>query len=124
MEELIKQKLKSETDHILENIKNIRIDRKLSQENIASEIECDTSTYSKIENGKIDLTATRLAQLAHIFSLKIVDIIAWPNILVDANERPEHKRVKAILQFELDQEKKDQVIKLVFGDNILEILNK
>ena len=124
MEDSIKQKLRAETDHILVNIKNIRIEKKLSQENMATEMGCDTSTYSKIENGKIDLTANRLAQLAHVFELRMVDIIVWPAVLIDAKERPEHKRVKAILQVELDQEKKDQVIKLVFGENILEILNR
>lgn len=124
MEESIKEMLKAEVNHILDNIKNIRIDKKLSQENMATEMGCDTSTYSKIENGKIDLTANRLAQLAHVFSLRMVDIIAWPEVLINVKERPEHKRVKAILQVELDQEKKDQVIKLVFGENILEILNR
>lgn len=36
------------------------------------------------------------------------------------NEEP----IKATLQIELKKDKKDQVLKLVFGDNNLEILNK
>ncbi len=32
--------------------------------------------------------------------------------------------IKAILQIELSQDKKDQVLKIVFGDNNLELLNK
>lgn len=32
--------------------------------------------------------------------------------------------IKAVLTIELQKEKKDQVLKLVFGDNNLEILNK
>lgn len=116
--------MKEETLQILKNIREIRLSKKLSQENTADVIGIDTSTYSKIENGKIDLTIDRLAELAHYFEMRTIDILTWPNIYVDQNDRPELKRVKAILQIELDHEKKEQVLKLVFGANNVEIFNK
>ena len=37
---------------------------------------------------------------------------------------PEQEPVEAILQIKLKKDKKDQVLKLVFGENDIEILNK
>lgn len=116
--------MKEETLHILKNIREIRLIKKLSQENMADVFGINTSTYSKMENGKIDLTFDRLAELAHTFEMRTIDILTWPNVFVDQNDRPELKKVKAILQIELDHEKKDQVLKLVFGANNVEIFNK
>lgn len=116
--------MKVETVRILQNIKEIRLSKKLSQENTADVLRINTSTYSKIENGKIDLTIDRLAELAQYFEISTIDMLTWPNVFIDQNERPELKKVKAILQIELDHEKKDQVLKLVFGANNVEIFNK
>ena len=116
--------MKKETLGILKNIKEIRLSRKLSQENMADVFGIDTSTYSKIENGKIDLTIDRFAELAHFFKMRTIDILTWPEVFVDQSQRPDLNRVKAVLQIELDGEKKDQVLRLVFGENNIEILNK
>ncbi|MGV8094479.1 MAG: helix-turn-helix domain-containing protein [Mangrovibacterium sp.] len=124
MNETSKEKLESEVKKILENIKAIRLSMNLGQEKIASQLGMDTSTYSKIENGKIELTAFRLAQLASQFSMTIVDIINWPEKWVPAFQRQDIPEPKVTLQIELSKEKKDQVLKLAFGENILEILNK
>ena len=39
-------------------------------------------------------------------------------------EESESEPVEAILQIKLQKSKKDQVLKLIFGDNDIEILNK
>lgn len=124
MDKELERALRLNVESILQNIKDIRLKRNLSQEGIAEKMQIDTSTFSKIENGKIELTAIRLAHLAHVFSMSIIDIISYPHVLINPSGQPERKNVKAILQIELDQEKKDQVIKLVFGQSVLEILNK
>lgn len=116
--------MNEQTEKVLSNIRKIRDNKRLSQETVGLELGIDGSTYSKIENGKIDLTYDRLADLARFFEMSIIDLITHPNKYIDENEKPELRKVKATLQIELDHEKKDQVLKLVFGENNLEILNK
>ena len=54
--------------------------------------------------------------------MDVVDIITYPN--KGSYNKENEEDIKAILQIELKKDKKDQVMKLIFGDNNLEILNK
>ncbi len=112
--------MKNEKDAILWNIKNIRQQLKLSQEHMANEMGIDTSTYSKIESGKIELIIPKLADMAKIFQMRTIDIITWPEVYVSQTSKPES--VRAVLQIELTKDKRDQVLKMVLGDNVTEIL--
>jgi transcriptional regulator with XRE-family HTH domain len=47
----------------------------LSQENVANDLNFSPSTYSKLESGKIDFTATRLQQLADYFKVFAPDFL-------------------------------------------------
>ena len=55
--------------------------------------------------------------------MSVIDVISWPDRYVK-DEKKEDEPVEAILQIKLRKEKKDQVLKLVFGENDIEILNK
>ena len=117
--------MRPETKQILENIANLRKIKGIKQATIAQKMGIDASTYSKIESGTIDLTIDRLAELASVFQLSIINLISYPKTFIDQDLLPyELRKVKASLQIELTEDKKDQVLKLVFGDNIIEILNK
>jgi hypothetical protein len=66
-----------------------------------------------------------LEKLADYYNLTVIDLLAYPekyvntkSIIADSVEE------KVSLTVELKKEKKDQVLKLVFGENNLEILNK
>ena len=50
-------------------LRRLRKENKLSQEAVAEALQIQTTTYSKIERGLIQLTLPRLYQLARIFRL-------------------------------------------------------
>ncbi len=59
----------SEVTQVLNNIKSIRAIKGFSQEFIANKLDCDYSTYGKIENGKSSLTLDRLFELSKILEV-------------------------------------------------------
>ena len=77
------------------------------------------SGISKILSGCGTLTLDHLANLARGLSVSVLDILSYSDVRVDAIEP-----VEAILQIKLKKEKKDQVLKLVFGENNIEIFNR
>lgn len=109
-------------EKILENISKIRVNKKITQKSIAEFLEIEQGSYSLLERGERDLTIDRLLQIAIFFKMDVVDIITYPN--KGAYNKENEEDIKAILQIELKKDKKDQVMKLIFGDNNLEILNK
>jgi hypothetical protein len=59
--------------------------------------------------------------------MDVINIITYPKKYVDSSSVLENVLCideKVVLQIELKKEKKDQVLKLVFGENNVEILNK
>ena len=52
-----------------------------------------------------------------------IDILTYPEKYVKV-QSAEAEPVEAVLQIKLKQDKKDQVLRLIFGDNNIEILNK
>jgi len=59
-------------------------------------------------------------QIAIFLGVDVKDIITYPNTEYNNSD----DEVKAVLQIELKKDKKEQVMKLIFGDNNLEIFNK
>ena len=56
---------------VLQNIKNIRKAKGVSQESIAYDLGIDYSTYGKIERGQIALTIDRLEKIAEILDVSV-----------------------------------------------------
>lgn len=110
---------------ILSNIREIRQKLGYSQEFVAKGLNMSQNGYSLIENGARSLSYDNLNQIAIIFNMNVIDIITYPEIWLPSSQKQENiPEPKVTLQIELSKEKKDQVLKLAFGDNILEILNK
>ena len=103
-------------------IKQLRELKSYTQEYMADKLNVSNSTYSRIETGQQDITISRLAEIA-----AVLDVETWELLAPDGNKRAETGNddpVEAVLQIKLRQNKRDQVLRLVFGDNDLEILNK
>ena len=110
---------------ILSNIREIRQKLGYSQEFVAKGLNMSQNGYSLIENGARSLNYEILNQIAITFEMNVIDIITYPEKWVPSSENTIIKDdPKVVLQIELSREKKDQVLKLAFGENILEILNK
>ena len=108
---------------LIQNIIQIRNSKGFTKRSMAEALHINEASYGRIENGKIALSYKQLAQIASCFSMSVIDVIGYPDKYVKAepaNEEP----VEAILQIKLKKDKKDQVLKLVFGENNIEILNK
>lgn len=111
------------SEKILQNIRRIMTDRNLTQYAIAQYMGTSESQFSKILKGTVQLSLKQLENLASNLSMSEIDIITYPAKYVE-DVAKEYEPVEAVLQIKLKKDKKDQVLKLVFGENNIEILNK
>ena len=108
---------------IAQNIRKILSDRGLTQSAIAVGDVLPEGKLSKILNCGQMMRLEELSIIATKLSMREIDILTYPDVYV-AREEAESEPVEAVLQIKLKKDKKDQVLKLVFGDNNIEILNK
>ena len=108
---------------IAQNIRKILSDRGLTQSSIAVEKILPEGKLSKILNCEQMMKVEELSIIASKLSLRDIDILTYPDVYV-ARDPAREDPVEAVLQIKLKKDKKDQVLKLVFGDNDIEILNK
>lgn len=108
---------------IIENILKIKRDRNLTQAVMAEYIDTSRSQMSKILRGEVLLSIEQMSKFATNCSMSEIDLITYPEKWIPL-ESGKSEPVEATLQIKLKKEKKDQVLKLVFGENNLEILNK
>jgi transcriptional regulator with XRE-family HTH domain len=109
---------------IVKNILKIRKEKGIAQEVIADALGADTSVISNIENGKRELKVSELEKIAKVLGVDALYLITYPEIYEKKQQGQKQEPVEAILQIKLMSDKKDQVLKLVFGENNLEIFNK
>ena len=106
----------------VDNIKLIRVEKGIPQKKIADALNVDISVISNIENGKRELKVSELEIIASCLEVSVIDLFTYPEKYVPINSIGDD--IAATLTIQLRKEKKDQILKLVFGDNNLEILNK
>ncbi len=111
------------TEQIINNIRKVMNDRGLTQATMSEYADTSPSQFSKILNGTVQLSLLQLSNIARNLSMSEIDLISYPDRYVKSDTQPEEP-VEAVLQIKLKKDKKDQVLKLVFGDNNIEILNK
>jgi len=58
-----------------DNIKKFRELKNITREQMAADLEMSVSGYSKIERGEIDLTISRIQQIAQILNIDISQIL-------------------------------------------------
>jgi len=117
--------MKETEKNIVTNIIKIRHNRDIKQATIAAAINIDSSTYSKIESGQMGLSIERLAEIASFFNMSMIDIITYPKKYVSIEEFPqkEHeKKTKVLVQLEVEKEKRDEVLKIILGEESIKIL--
>lgn len=108
---------------IVENIRIILKHRGLNQAKLATVCDMTEQTVSKIMRGDQNLSLYYLAKIARGLNLREIDLITWPAFYQAPSEQKEEPS-EVFLQLKLKKEKKDQVLKLVFGENNIEIFNK
>lgn len=93
------------------------------QSRLAIEADIPAAALSKMLNGDQHLTLDALSKIARALSLREIDLITWPERYERAGDM-EAGPTEVLLQMRLTKEKREQVMKLVFGENNIEILNK
>lgn len=108
---------------IIQNIKEIREQYKVSQQDIADFLNVDVSSVSNILSGKRELRYSEVEKIAKALKVDPLYLITYPDVY-EKRKTVGPDPVEAILQIRLQSDKKDQVLKLIFGENNIEILNK
>lgn len=111
------------TETVINNIRKIMNDSNLTQAVMASYIGVSPSQFSKILSGTVQLSLNQLSNLATSLSIREIDIITYPDRYVSEDNIPSDSP-EVSLQIKLKKDKRDQVMRLIFGDNDIEILNK
>lgn len=105
---------------ILRNIDAIRRSKGYSQEYLASQIGIKQAGLSLIMSGERELKYNTLLQIANALQESVIDIIAYPEKYVLS--RDNNISTETVLQIKLDNDKKEQVLKIVFGNEGAELL--
>lgn len=108
---------------VITKIIQIRNSQGFTKRRVAELMGINEASYGRIESGKIALSYNDLAKIANIFNMSVIDVITYPDVYVKS-DASKNEPVEAILQIRLKKDKRDQVLKLVFGENNIEILNK
>lgn len=119
----MKSEENSPQEKVIRNIVKILNDRNITQSSLCVPLDISEGNVSKLLHGKTKLTFDMIAKIANYFSISVIDLISYPERYVKVTTT-ESEPVEAILQIKLKKDKKDQVLKLVFGENNIEILNK
>lgn len=96
--------------NILDNLKTIRLEKHLSQEAIAQEMDCDIATVSRIENGKKELKFRELEEFAKALRMRVIDVITYPAIYVPQDNK---EKKKVSVTFEVSPDERDLLLKMI-----------
>ena len=110
-------------DLLVQNIRKVMGERGLSQKMLADRADISEKALSKIMTGQQFLSLFYLSKIARALSVREIDLFTYPDVYVKA-DKTDSGPAEVFLQLRLTKEKKEQVLKLVFGENDIEILNK
>ena len=95
-----------------EKIRLQRLQRGLSQENMADLLNLSTTAYGDIERGKTDLTLSRLAQIAQVLDVSSLTLLTDEAIsaqVIDEKPAPHHELETLRLTVEKQQVELDKL---------------
>ena len=104
---------------VLEAIKIIRLQKSINQQVIADALNLDVAIVSNIENGKRDLRVKELKIISNVLGISPVDLFTYQDKYVKLSQK-EEDQTEAILQIKLTKEKKDQIMRMLFGHENIE----
>ena len=110
-------------EQLRKSIGRLVSDRHFTREALGDIIGVDGSHAGRILNEKGNFTLEHIEKIAEYCGFRAIDVFTYPDIY----EKPgptEQEPAEVLLQLRLTKEKKDQVLKLVFGENNIEILTK
>lgn len=114
--------------NIVDNIKNFRTLKKMSQKEVALAINMDQPQYSRIESGKVEPTLSTLEKVAKVFEVSVADLIRERDDVTKEINVPLLEKIKLIDQ--LDEQEKNSILTIIdmaiskkrFKDNLSNLL--
>lgn len=106
---------------VIQNIRKLMNDRGLTQEAIASYAGIDPSQMSKVMKGEVQISLWQLSNIATGLGMDLIDLFTYPQKYVPADGKQDG--ITAMLTIQLDPEKKEKVLRAVFGDKNLKLLD-
>lgn len=107
-----------EEKKVISKICQIRASKGFTKKEVAAKINLSEATYGRIESEIIALSYSHLARIASAFDMTVVDLLTYNDSHLKDNKTP-----RVTLQIDLEDNVKADVIKLAFGDRVLEIKN-
>ena len=108
--------------NLSEKIRQIRLRKGLSQENMADMLGLSTTAYGDLERGRTELSFSRLENISKLLDIPLPELLGFESTTLSETEwlRQENTRLMAVnsrLQNEVEQWKAK--FKLWFGDGII-----
>lgn len=108
-------------EEILKNIRTIRELKGFSQEIVAEKLKMSQSQYARFERGVTKTDLKTLWDFATIVEYELIDIITYPKKYVEF-QSSSNDSLEAFLHIKLKNDKRDQILQLVLGDNNLDLI--
>jgi len=113
---------KRSSHFVVEQLLKIMNDRKLTKSAFADLIGFQEAKWNKISNGYQSLSIEELSNIAEKLQMREIDIYTWPKIFIEIDKKGDD--VRAQLTIELKDEIKQKVLKMIFGNKNVELINK
>lgn len=109
---------------IAQQLRKILKDKGIKQATMAEYADVSESQFSRVLSGTVQLSLRQLAMIASNLNMREIDIYTYPDryVKVESGEKQDEP-IEAVLQIKLQKSKKEQVLRLIFGDNDIELLN-
>ena len=104
-----------------ENVRKILNDRGLTQAALAADADIPAPQLSLAINGYRPFPLEYLSNIATALGMRLIDIFTYPEEYQPVRENSEE--MTASITIQLKGEKKEQALKLLFGDKKLKLLN-
>lgn len=110
------------TQKVVENLSRIIPIKGIQVKELAAKANIPPSTISKILSGVQSLSLENLSKIATAIGVSEINIIGYPDEYVKRTNT--ESDVKTILQIELPEGKKEQILRQVFGQEGLKIIKR
>ena len=104
-----------------DNIRKILNDRNLTQVAAAGFAGMSQAQFSKVMGGLSNFTTWQLSKMASGLGMRLIDIFTYPEVYQAV--KSESEELTASITIQLKDEKKEQALKLLFGEKNLKLLN-
>lgn len=106
---------------VTENIRKILNDRNLTQNAAAGYAGMSQAQFSKVMNGRSNFTIWQLSKMANELGMRLIDLFTYPEVYQPVLK--DNDEMTASITIQLKDEKKEQALKLLFGEKNLKLLN-